>query len=127
MPIFSGPRKKSVRETPGGSGPRARGGISLPLSLQQSLLAFLCCLERVVSAAEAPSVRGVKLGFRRVLPFLPVVGEHTVLRRGLGAALTALIDPFAAKLFRTSRDFDANSCSMPISLDGFPLQNVRIG
>jgi hypothetical protein len=28
---FLGPRKKSVRETPGGSGPRARGGISSPL------------------------------------------------------------------------------------------------
>ena len=35
MPIFSGPRKKSVRETPGGSDPRARGGISSPLSLDR--------------------------------------------------------------------------------------------
>jgi hypothetical protein len=31
MPIFSGPRKKSVRETPGGSDPRSRAEISLPL------------------------------------------------------------------------------------------------
>ena len=94
--FFSGPRKKSVRETPGGSDPRARVGISLPLSLKQSLLAFLCCLERVVSAAQTPSVRRVELGIGCVLSFLLVIRKHAVLRRSLCATLTALIDPLAA-------------------------------
>jgi hypothetical protein len=79
-----------------GSDPRARVGISLPLSPQQSLLAFLCCLQRMVSAAQTPSVRRVEPSVRCVLSFLLVVGEHAVLRRGLGAALAVLIDPFAA-------------------------------
>ena len=96
MPIFSGPRKKSVRETPRGSDPRSRAGISLPLSLEQSLLAFLCCLQRMVSAAQAPSIRKVELGVGCVLSFLLVIREHAVLRRSLCATLTALIDPLAA-------------------------------
>ena len=67
-----------------------------PLSLQQSLLAFLCCLERVVSAAQTPSVRRVELGVGCVLSFLLVIREHAVLRRSLCSTLTALIDPLAA-------------------------------
>jgi hypothetical protein len=67
-----------------------------PLSLKQSLLAFLCCLQRVVSPAQAPSVRRVELGVRCVLSFLLVIREHAVLRRSLCATLTALIDPLAA-------------------------------
>ena len=50
----------------------------------------------MVSAAQAPSVVRVEFGAGRVLPFLPVVGEHAVLRRSLCATLTALIDPLAA-------------------------------
>jgi len=67
-----------------------------PLSLKQSLLAFLCCLQRVVSAAQTPSVRRVELGVGCVLSFPPVIREHAVLRRSLCATLTALIDPLAA-------------------------------
>ena len=67
-----------------------------PLFLQQSLLAFLCRLERVVSAAQTPSIRRVELGVGCVLAFHLVIREHAVLRRSLCATLTALIDPLAA-------------------------------
>ena len=67
-----------------------------PLSPQQSLFAFLCCLQRMVSAAQAPSVRRVELGVGCVLSFLLVIREHAVLRRSLCATLTTLIDPLAA-------------------------------
>ena len=66
-----------------------------PLSLQP-FLALSCCLQRMVSAAEAPSVRRVELGVGCVLSFLLVIREHAVLRRSLCATLTALIDPLAA-------------------------------
>jgi hypothetical protein len=75
-------------------GPR-RAEVS-PLSFEQSLLAFLCSLQGVVSAAQTPSVRRVELGVRCVLSFLLVIREHAVLRRSLCATLTALIDPLAA-------------------------------
>ena len=77
------------------SPPRERVEISLRYPFS-SLLALSCCLQRMVSAAEAPSVRRVELGFRRVLSFLLVIREHAVLRRSLCATLTALIDPLAA-------------------------------
>ena len=67
-----------------------------PLFLQQSLLALLCRLERVVSAAKTPSVHRVELGVRRVLSFLLVIRKHAVPRRSLAAALAVFIDPFAA-------------------------------
>ena len=63
---------------------------------KQSLLAFLCSLQGVVSAAQAPSVRRVELGVGCVLSFLLVIRKHAVLRRSLCATLTALIDPLAA-------------------------------
>jgi hypothetical protein len=50
----------------------------------------------MVSAAQAPSVRRVELGVRRVLSFLLVIREHAVLRCGLCAPLTVRIDPLAA-------------------------------
>ena len=57
----------------------------------------------MVSAAQAPSIRRVELGVGCVLSFLLVIREHAVLlRRSLCATLTALIDPLAAKLFRSS-------------------------
>jgi hypothetical protein len=67
-----------------------------PERAEISLLAFSCRLQRVVSAAQAPSVRRVELGVRCVLSFLLVIREHAVLRRSLCATLTALIDPLAA-------------------------------
>jgi hypothetical protein len=57
---------------------------------------LISSLQRVVSAAQTPSVRRVELGVGGLLPFLLVVREHAVLRRSLCATLTALIDPFAA-------------------------------
>jgi hypothetical protein len=68
----------------------------LARSLKQSLLALLCRLQRVVSAAQTPSVRRVELGVGCLLSFLLVVREHAVPGRGFRAALTALIDPLAA-------------------------------
>ena len=67
-----------------------------PYPFKQSLLTFLCCLQRVVSAAQTPSVRRVELSVGCVLSFLLVIREHAVLRRSLCATLTALIDPLAA-------------------------------
>jgi hypothetical protein len=96
MPIFFGAKKKSVRETPGGSDPRSRARISVPLPLQQSLFAYLCCLQRMVSAAQTPSVRRVELGVRCVLSFLLVIREHAVPRRSLRATLPVPINPLAA-------------------------------
>jgi hypothetical protein len=50
----------------------------------------------MVSATQAPSVRGVELGVRCVLSFLLVIREHAVLRRSLLTALAILVDPLAA-------------------------------
>jgi hypothetical protein len=50
----------------------------------------------MVSTAQAPSIRQIELGVRCVLSFLLVIREHAVPGRGFRAALTVLIDPFAA-------------------------------
>jgi hypothetical protein len=96
MPIFSRPRKNlSVRPRAVRTPDRAQGFQS-PLPLQQSLFAYLCCLQRMVSAAQTPSVRRVELGVRCVLSFLLVIPEHAVLRRSLRATLPVPINPLAA-------------------------------
>ena len=77
-------------------GPPSAGRDFIPLSPEQSLLAFLCCLQRMVSAAQTPFVRRVELGVGCVLSFPLMIREHAVLRRSLCATLTALIDPLAA-------------------------------